>query len=210
MLPDRSFLRATSLALLVLALPGAALAQTIRLVPASSGNEVRYVVKEQLAGFNLPNDAVGSTSDVSGALVFDAEGRVVRGESGFTVNLVGLTSDQNMRDNFLRRRTFETEQHPTATLVPSAVNGLPWPLPSSGTFSFTLLADLTFKGETHPTVWEVTAEAAGGGFRGSAKTSFSFAAIDLAKPRVARVLSVDDTIRLEYDFNLIPSYSLIR
>ena len=38
----------------------------LQLVVAPEGNEVRYRVREQLAGFDLPNDAVGATGHVTG------------------------------------------------------------------------------------------------------------------------------------------------
>src|SRR5687767_6024666 len=48
-----------------------------RYVVAPAGNEVRYRVREQLAGFDLPNDAIGKSSKVSGAIAFDADGRLL-------------------------------------------------------------------------------------------------------------------------------------
>ena len=39
----------------------------LELVVAPDGNEVRYRVREQLVGLDLPNDAVGATSDVTGS-----------------------------------------------------------------------------------------------------------------------------------------------
>src|SRR5687767_10305976 len=35
-------------------------------------SETRYRVREQLAGFNLPNDAVGATRAIEGTIAFDA------------------------------------------------------------------------------------------------------------------------------------------
>jgi polyisoprenoid-binding protein YceI len=202
-------LRRQALALLLplLVLAPDAFAQApngLRLVPAAEGNEVRYRVREQLAGVNFPNDAVGVTGDVTGVLVLDPAGRLVPGESRFTVGLASLTSDQSRRDNFIRTRTLEVAEHPTAQLVVTALDGLPSPLPTAGRFTFRLIGDFTVKGVTLLTTWDVSAEAVAGGYRGTATTGFTFADIRLAKPRVASVLSVADQIRLEYDFHLVP------
>lgn len=174
-----------------------------RYLVAPEGNEARYRVREQLAGVSFPNDAVGATSAISGELVVDDNGRVQSGASRITVELAGLTSDRDRRDNFIRTRTLETEQHPTAALVPIEFRGLTWPLPASGTVTFELVGNLTVKGVTRSTTWNVTLTVAGDTLSGTAATSFSFADFALTKPRVAVVLSVDDTIRLEYDLRLI-------
>ena len=78
------------------------------------------------------------------------------------------------------------------------------PLPASGSFTFTLTGDLTVHGVTRPTTWRVTAEARGGGFSGTASTRVTFADFGMTPPRVMVVLSVADTIGLEYDFRLVP------
>ena len=41
---------------------------TLHYVVAPTGNEARYKVREQLAGFDLPNEVVGTTNEVTGRL----------------------------------------------------------------------------------------------------------------------------------------------
>jgi polyisoprenoid-binding protein YceI len=177
----------------------------IHLVVADEGNEARYRVREQLAGVDFPNDAVGVTQGVTGGIVIDAEGAVVSEESSFLVDLTMLKSDKERRDGYVQRRLLETEQYPTAELIPTELRGLPWPLPSSGTMSFDLVADLTVRGITRPTTWQVSVEPVEGGFLGTAVTRFTFDDFELTKPRVAVVLSVDDEIQLELQFHLVPA-----
>jgi polyisoprenoid-binding protein YceI len=175
----------------------------LRLVPATGGNEARYRVREQLARLPLPSDAVGATSAVTGAIVLE-DGHLVPSESKVVVDLASLRSDRDRRDNYVRTRTLETDQYPTATLVPSRIEGLPSPVPGTGDLHFTLVGDLTIHGATHPTTWQVQARAGADGYTGTASTSFTFADFGLTQPRVGFVLSVADTIRLEYDFHLVP------
>jgi polyisoprenoid-binding protein YceI len=179
------------------------LAAGVRLQVAASGNEARYRVREQLAGFDLPNDAVGRSSAVTGGLVLDSVGRVVPADSRITVDVSGITSDRDRRDGYVRRRILQTDSFPDVILRPTALSGLPWPLPSSGSRAFTLTGDLTVKGVTRPTTWQVTAAFQGDTVTGLAATAFTFADFGLAQPRVPVVLSVGDTIRLEYDFKLV-------
>jgi polyisoprenoid-binding protein YceI len=165
-------------------------------------SEARYRVREQLAGISFPSDAVGTTSAIDGSIFLDAQGRIGTSDSRLTVDLRTLRSDRDRRDNYVRRNTLETERHPTAVFIPSEVRGLPFPLPQTGTASFELIGDLTIRGTTRPTTWETTATFNGQEVSVQAKTSFRFADFGLSIPRVASVLSVEETIRLETDLLL--------
>ncbi len=174
-----------------------------RLVVGATGNEARYRVREQLAGLEFPNDAVGVTSAVSGEIVLDGSGQVQADRSTIVVDLRTLKSDKDRRDGYVQRRTLETEQFPEAVLRVTGLGTLPHPLPTSGEFSFTLTGDLTIHGTTRPTSWSVTGRVEGDHYHGTATTRFTFAEFGLTKPRVAAVLSVDDEIALEYEFHFV-------
>jgi len=173
-----------------------------RLVTAPTGNAARYRIREQLAGLDLPNDAVGETNAVNGTIAVDAKGQIISAESKFTVNVTGLKSDKERRDGFVKRRVLETDQFPSVTLVPTAVRGISLPMPTSGRKSFELIGDLTVKGQTHPTTWKVEAEFQPGRVTGKAATAFTFAQFGISQPRVPVVLSVADMIKLELDFTM--------
>jgi polyisoprenoid-binding protein YceI len=170
---------------------------------AAAGNEVRYRVREQLVGFDLPNDAIGKTSGVTGAIVIDDAGAIVGEVSRFVVNAATLTSDRDRRDNYVRGRLLETAQHPSVVFVPTGTRGITLPPSGAEPHAFDLLGDLTVRGVTRPTTWRVTARLANGDVSGSATTKFAFADFNMEKPRVRSVLSVADTIALEYDFTLV-------
>lgn len=179
-------------------------ATALRYVVAPTGNEARYRVREQLVGIDLPQDAIGATKGVSGRVVVGADGKVVKDSSSIIIQLADLKSDETRRDNFLRRRTLETSTHPTATLVLTALDGLQLPLPPGASQTFRIHGDLTVRGVTKPTTWQVTARTDGSDLVGTATTAFTFKDFGLDQPRVPVVLSVADTIRLEYDFRLVP------
>ena len=176
----------------------------LQLVVAPDGNEVRYRIREQLAGFDLPNDAVGATSDVTGGIAFDGKGQLVPASSKFVVNVATLKSDKDRRDGYVRGRVLETSQFPTVELAPTALRGLTLPVPTSGSKTFQLVGDLTVHGVTKPTTWQVDAKFDGTRVSGTAATAFVFSDFGLTQPRVPVVLSVADTIKLEYTFSLVP------
>jgi polyisoprenoid-binding protein YceI len=178
-------------------------ATPIRFVIAPSGNEARYRVREVLMGASLPNDAIGKTPDITGTILAYPDGRIVKDSSRIVVNLKNLKSDKDRRDGFLQRRTLETEKYPTVELVPTSIRGFNGTLPASGAATFELLGDLTVHGVTRPTVWQVSARAEGQDVAGTATTAFTFKDINLDQPKVPVVLSVADTIKLEYDFRFV-------
>jgi polyisoprenoid-binding protein YceI len=175
-------------------------AAPIRFVIAPAGNEARYRVQEVLMGATLPNDAVGVTKSVTGTILAYADGRIVKDSSKIVIRLDSLKSDKDRRDGFLRRRTLETEKHPTVELIPTEIRGFNGKLPASGEVKFQLVGDLVLKGVSRPTVWNVTARAEGQDVAGTATTAFTFKDAGLDQPKVPVVLSVADTIKLEYDF----------
>ena len=77
------------------------------------------------------------------------------------------------------------------------------PLATSGTVNFTMRGNLTVHGTTKTTNWKVTANLSPTDVTGTASTAFTFEDFGLLRPAVPVVLSVEDTIKLEYDFRLI-------
>jgi polyisoprenoid-binding protein YceI len=177
--------------------------EMLRFVLASSGNAVRYRVRERLVGRDLPNDAVGETKSITGEIAIDSSGKVIRESSKFVVDAGTFVSDQDRRDGYVRGRLLNTEQYPDIVLVPTEVRGVNLPVPTSGTRLIEVIGDLTVRGVTRPTVWKGTAQFQDGRLTGSAATAFTFSDIQMEQPRVRVLLSVADTIRLEIDFNLV-------
>jgi polyisoprenoid-binding protein YceI len=169
-------------------------------VEIQDGTVARYLVREQLARLDFPNDAVGETSDVAGLIKFNPDGEINSDASKITVDLRTLKSDENKRDRFLRSRSLESDVFPTAEFVVKELPGLEWPLPNDGEASFQIVGDMTVHGLTRPIIWEATAQFSEDSFSGIAKTSFTFDEFDIDVPRVRLVLSVEETMRFELDF----------
>ena len=176
-------------------------APPFRLVLVPAGTSASWRVRERLASFDFPNDAVGTTRDVGGAIVVGADWQPVAADSKITVNLTTLRSDRDMRDRYIQHRTLETDRFPTAVLVPTRFLRMRTPLPDSGTFTFEIEGDLTVHGVTKPTTWLVTAVAKDGGYTGSALTRVTFEDFDMQQPRVPILLSIEDEINLELRFS---------
>jgi len=166
------------------------------------GTEARFRVREQLAELNFPNDAVGATQQVEGAITLDQSNAIVVADSRLVVDLRTLRSDDNRRDRYINRRTLETDRYPLAEFAPREVAGLPAAWPRSGEAQFQVVGDMTIHGATRPLTWNVSASFGDQEVVGLATTSFHFSDFNLAIPKVFLVLSVEDNIGLEVDFRL--------
>ncbi len=169
-------------------------------ITLGEGSRARYRVREQLAAVNFPSDAVGETSAISGVIALDASGAVLSESSKVTLDLRTLRSDSDRRDQFLRTRSLESDTYPVAEFVVREVRGLPWPLPSEGQATLQLVGDMTLHGVTSPLTWEATAQFSNSTVTGQATTRFQFGQFQMDLPRAFLVVSVEDDIRLEVDF----------
>ena len=200
---DRALLTACMLLVPTILAGQSPRAGAIRLSMTPHGNEARFVVREQLAGAELPNDAVGATTSITGGITLDGRGGVDSATSRIVVDLTTLKSDRDRRDGYIKRRTIVTDSFPTAVLVVTGLKGLPATLPTSGSMTLVLTGFLTIHGVTKPSTWEVTAQSSGTAITGKAVTRIQFGDFGMAQPRVAIVLSVVDDIKLEYDFSFV-------
>jgi polyisoprenoid-binding protein YceI len=164
----------------------------------------RYRVQEQLVGINFMSDAVGRTDAVTGTLVLGPDGAVGT-QSKIVVDLRTLTSDQEMRDNYIRTRTLETDKFPLLEFVPRRVQGLPTPLPSppqAQALGFQIVGDMTLHGVTKEAVWSAVATLRGATIAGRATATVLFSDFKIPKPSVPLLLSADEKIQLEVEFKM--------
>jgi polyisoprenoid-binding protein YceI len=166
-----------------------------------AGSKAEYRVREQLARLNFPNDAVGATESVSGAIVLRSDGAFADG-SKITVDMRTLKTDEPKRDGFVREYTLETNRYPLAEFVPRRQKGLPTPLPTSGASTFQLIGDMTLHGVTSEIIWDVAGTFAADAMTAKATTRFNFAKFKITIPKVFGLLSVDDDIRLELNVRM--------
>jgi polyisoprenoid-binding protein YceI len=167
----------------------------------TAGTKARYRVQEQLAGINFPSDAVGTTETITGAIIVNPDLSIAPG-SKISVDLRTLSSDQSMRDNYVRTRTLEIEKFPMLDIVPKRLVGLTAPLPAGNQAQagFQIVADMTLHGVTKEVTWNAVATLGPAAVAGRATTTIDFGMFEMTKPTLARLISVDDKIHLEIEF----------
>jgi polyisoprenoid-binding protein YceI len=159
-----------------------------------------YRVTEQFVGIDFPNDAIGSSTVVSGTIGIAKDGTIVPG-SKLTVDLRALKSDQDNRDNFIKKNTFQVDQYPSAEFVPTKITGLPLMIPMNGQNGFQLTGDLTIHGVTKPVTFQgIATYGRDNTVSGRAKTNFTFDYFGLTVPKIGRLMSVDNKIDLDLEF----------
>jgi polyisoprenoid-binding protein YceI len=158
-------------------------------------------VREQLVGVSLPSDAVLTATGAKGSFAPNSDGTFTS-ESKITFDLTTLASDEPNRDNFVKNNTLGVRTIPTAEFVPTKTSGLTAPLPTSGTFTFTLTGNMTIKGTTKEVTFDVTAKRDGSDLTATATANptWKFGDFGMTAPSVPlRVLSVTDEIRAAID-----------
>jgi polyisoprenoid-binding protein YceI len=172
----------------------------VELVVDPSNSQASYHAREQLAGNNLPSDAVGTTHGVSGMIVLNPDGSINSDQSQILLDLTSLMSDEEQRDSFIKRNTLQVSQFPTATFVPTQIVGLDTPLPTSGRQAFQLMGNLTVHGVTRPVAWDVNAQFGSMSISGDATTGINITDFGMSIPSVAVLLSLNDALGLEFQF----------
>jgi polyisoprenoid-binding protein YceI len=174
----------------------AALAWTV-----SDASKATVSVREQLASFNFPSDAVLVAKGAKGGFTLTDAG-AFSSDSKITFDVTTLTSDQSQRDQFVKQAVLATRQFPTATFTPAKVTGLTLPLPANGSFTFTIAGKLNIHGVDKDVTFDVKATRAGGDLTATATLNPTIKFGDFGMPLPAapgRVLSVVDEIKLVID-----------
>jgi polyisoprenoid-binding protein YceI len=159
---------------------------------------------ELLAGNAAQTNAVESSKVVSGSIVMDSQANVLSG-SKLSMDLRTLQSDRQIRDNFIKRVTLQTNEFPMVEFVPKQVQGLDGGIPNSGQRTFKLLGDATVRGATHPMTWDVTATFDGEGCQGQAMAPLKLSDFGLTPPKAGPVISVDDAGSIALSFQAAKS-----
>ena len=166
----------------------------------SDKTTARYLVQEQLLRLNFPNNAIGTTKSVEGSIKFKSNGEIDESNSLIQVGLNNLKSDSTYRDKYLNSITLETNTYKYAKFIPTETIDMNWPLPVTETLEFKLTGDMTIKTTTKHLTWIIKCSNNGSTLVGKATTEFTFEDFNLTKPTAMSVVSVEDVIRLELEF----------
>jgi polyisoprenoid-binding protein YceI len=178
--------------------------RTFVIVPAES--RASYLVNEEffggaLAKLGIPAglaNVVGSTQEIEGRFQLNLDDlSSALGENSFTVRVNTFTTDQNDRDQWIRRDGPRFNNFPVATFVATAIEGAPAEYIEGQEVSFKLIGDLTIRDITRPTTFDVTASLRGDALTGVATTRLLMSDFGIDPPNFANTLTVADEFGIE-------------
>lgn len=188
------------------AAPAPAGFRTFTIVPAES--KASYIVDEEffadaLQKYNIQAGqvkTVGSTQEIAGQLQLNLDDlSSPLGDNRFTVQISTLSSDQTLRDGWIRRNGPRLNDYPTAEFVATGVQGAPASYTEGEEVQFQLVGTLTMRDITQPATFDVTATLQGDTITGKATTRARLTDFGIDPPNFANTLVVGDEFTIEVD-----------
>ena len=186
--------------------PAAEGLRTFVIVPEQS--KASYIVDEEffadaLSKYNIAagrGKTIGSTQEIAGQLQLNLEDlSSPLGDNRFTVQMNTLSSDQVLRDGWLRTSGPRFNQFPEAEFVATGVADAPASYTEGQEVRFLLLGDLTVRNITQPAVFDVTAVLQGDTITGVATIRALLSDFGIDPPNFANTLVVSDEFTIEVE-----------
>lgn len=155
------------------------------------GSEATFTVREKLSRLPLPNDAVVRTSAISGEIHLDGRPSVIQ------IDLHQLSSDQRLRDRYVRERMFPND--PIASFAVADLGQLPEGFTEGETVTGLITGFLTLRGITVPLSFEVEGRDDGDVLFILGRTSFTWSDFEMRPPNIAgrMQVQVQDEVKVE-------------
>ncbi len=168
----------------------------------SEQSEASFMLNEVLRG--EPKTVVGVTSEVAGQFILERDDLAATQFSDIVVNARTFVTDSATRDRAIRGPIIlnsATDEFEFITFTVTGANGLEGSASVGDTVTFTLIGDLTIKGETNEVEFEVTATLVDEStVEGTATTEVLRSDFGIGIPSVASVADVTDEVTLTLDF----------
>jgi polyisoprenoid-binding protein YceI len=168
-----------------------------------------YIADEEFLGGALAKygiaagaqDTVGSTQAIQGQFALNWDDlSTPLGENQFTVDLSTLTSDQRLRDGWLRDNGPEFATFPTATFVAERLENASATYTEGEEVTFQMVGQLTVRETAQPTTFDVTAALSGDTVTGVAETTILLTDFGIEPPDFANTLTVKNEMQIRVEF----------
>lgn len=166
------------------------------------GSQARFELDEELRG--SPKHVVGTTPEVVGQVRFDPADPSGAEFSDIVINARTFQTDSSNRDRAIRSAVVldsGSDEFELITFTPTAIDGLPDSLAVGDSISFTVTGDLTIKGVSQSTTFDVEATwTAEDTLEGTAETVVDRTEFGIGIPNVASVANVTEEVLIALDF----------
>jgi polyisoprenoid-binding protein YceI len=168
-----------------------------------SGSQAGYRVREKLASFSAPSDAVGRTTAVTGTLTLTqaASGYSVD-SAAFTVDVSKLSSDQSRRDQRIHSQGLQSDRYPSASFKLTSPIALPADAGNGQTMHVSATGDLTIHGVTKSVTIPIDARL-GSKVELVGSITFPFSQFSMTPPSIGGFVTVENNATMEFQLLLI-------
>ena len=154
----------------------------------SGDSMATFRVREQLALIPLPHHAEMRTTALSGDIHLDGR------PSAVEIDLHQLSSNQRLRDGYVRRSMFSNR--PKATFTLNNVGALPQGFSEGEKVIARIAGVLNIRGGEFPLSFDVTAQDKGDGITILGRTKFTWDDLGISPPTVGLVLTLGDEVEV--------------
>ena len=168
-----------------------------------SGSQAGYRVREKLASFSAPSDAVGRTTAVTGTftLAQAASGYSVH-SAAFSVDVSKLSSDQSRRDQRIHSQGLESDRYPNATFKLTSPIELTADAAGGQTVHVLATGDLTIHGVTKSVTIPIDARLSGSKIELVGSITFPFRVFAMTPPSIGGFVTVENNATMEFQLLL--------
>ena len=163
-----------------------------------SRSTARYQAFEEFLDATV-GSPVGETSAIAGDLLIEAGSPQGSRFGTIVVGVESLVSDNRMRDSRLRKAYLESTRYPEVEIDFGRLLDLPDSFEPGEQYDLQLEGNLTVKGITAPTVWDVSFEFDDTHLRGSASTEVLMSTDGVGPISIAGLLKTSDEVALSID-----------
>jgi polyisoprenoid-binding protein YceI len=167
----------------------------------STESRAQFVIDETLNG--KPVRVVGTTDQVTGEILFNAENPSNSRMSEVRVNARTLKTDNERRDGALSRLILKSSEDAFEFIVFQATGiiGMPASLPVASSTSVKIAGNLTVRGVTRSVMFDGTLRReTESTLSGTVQTTIAYADFGLSIPKLSFLAWVDDTVQLQLEF----------
>jgi polyisoprenoid-binding protein YceI len=181
--------------------------RTYVIVPEES--KASYVVDEEFFADALSKygiqagltDTIGSTQEIEGELQLNLDDlSAPLGANRFAVSLATLTSDQPLRDRWIRQNGPQFNKFPVAEFTATAIEDTPPTYQEGDEVQFKLVGDLAIREITQPVTFDVTANLEGDTITGVATAQLLMTDFGIDPPNFANTLTVQNEFAVQVEF----------
>jgi polyisoprenoid-binding protein YceI len=164
-----------------------------------NASKAEFVIDEILRG--SPKTVVGTTNQIAGQIAANLRDLDAAQVGPITINARTLTTDADGRNRMLQNQILQTGEHELITFTPKQMVGLPDTANVGQSVSFQMVGDLTIRGTTRETTFDVAlTPTADNRLEGSASSTIRYADWGVSIPQVPSVAGVEDQVDLRLTF----------